>query len=88
VVVAADRIDAALETIEDPVAVVEDPADGMIVREVIALRTVGFRPSGHPYYGAGNHLFGQSPIQSSIAVVSQLLRDAVYTLFISGAAAM
>ena len=41
-IVAADRIDAALEMIEDPVAVAEDPADGMLIRVVIALRTLGF----------------------------------------------
>jgi hypothetical protein len=40
--VAADRIDAALETIEHPVGEVEDAAVGMIVRGVIALRAVGF----------------------------------------------
>ena len=41
-VVAADRIDAALETIEHLVAVVEDPADGMLIRVVTALRALGF----------------------------------------------
>jgi hypothetical protein len=42
VVVAADGIDAALETVEHPVAEVEDPADGMLIRVVTALRTLGF----------------------------------------------
>ena len=41
-VVAVDRINAALETIEHPVAEVEDPADGMLIRVVTALRTLGF----------------------------------------------
>ena len=41
-VVAADRIDAALETIEHLVAVVEDPAVGMLIRRVRALRKLRF----------------------------------------------
>ena len=41
VVVAADRIDAALEAIEHAVGEVEDPAVGMLIRGVSALRILG-----------------------------------------------